>query len=371
MKPYLSIMTAGLLAFSISDLQAEVDTKLQLSSGYNSNPFRFNQQFAPQGSQYLQAKGQLDYTFKRGWSLGAGVDAEYYDQASDANQHNLSTDLSYRSGKASDYWQLKAMLKHRDKTYISRLTGERSRYAGEYLDDRYDYRQGELEWTKKDKLSRTLSHKWQLSYQRRDYQDYDQLNISDLDYQSFSISDQLRWKISKRQRHYFSAELTLRDYLNREQKNLQGDSLSNTELQYRYFSLGYRYRYTLKKRVEVNIEPQFELRRDNGSGYYDSDTIELASALEYRWSRHHQSQLDISYRDFSYGREPGLANDVEEEFNGEKRIDVSLNHTIKAPSLLGKKGAVKLSYEYRSADANRSAYQYDRSIVSAALSVRF
>lgn len=363
----------GLAVCSPIAFGAEITSKIGLKTGYNSNPFRFNDQFTITPANFIKINAKTEFSILKPWSVSAAVKHyEYEDSAKDANQTDIQLASELKFGKTSDHWGASLNFSQRDKTYVSRLKGGLSTYQGEALDERYDFQQSQFELFSKDKFSKKLRNKITLAYQRRDYHDYDSITISDLDYQSFSIIERFDIQPSKQHRNRIDFSFTLRDYVNREQKNAMGSSMADTRLQYHYFNAGYEYRYKSKNAVTTRLAADLENRTDNGEGYYDSNAIAASLGVNYHWSKKHSSTASIKWRDFAYQRDIELTSTGdEEEFNSETRTQLNLNHTISWPALLGKKGELQLSYKFKQADANRTAYQYQQQILQAGIKTRF
>lgn len=359
--------------FSPSILASDMDSKIIVETGYNSNPHRLNEQFEIQGASFVQLNASTEVTLLKPWTLSAAIKNESYDtNTQDANETEWQLASKLKFGKASDHWGASASFSQRDKTYISRLKGGPSSYQGESLDDRYDYQQTGFKLFSKDKINKTFRNKITFSYDLKDYQDYDTINISDLDYQAYTLKERFDIIAHKKHRNRFHAGFTLRDYLNREQKDSNGSSISGSQLQYHYTFAGYEYRYKNKKSLTTRAGFDWEKRTDNSSGYYDSNAITANLAIDYHWNTHHNSEIGLKWRDFAYQRDIELTSSgEEEEFNSETRLQLNLNHYIKWPALLGKKGELALGYQMKNANANRSAYQYQQQIIHAGIKLKF
>jgi len=362
-----------LSSFSSALFAAELDSKVDIQSGYNNNPYRFNDQFTIEGAGFMRVKAQTELKVLKPWSISAALKHHgYEDTATAANKTEWQLASELRFGKASDHWGASMSFNHLDKTYISRLNGGPSTYQGQSLDDRYDYYQSSLELFSKDKINKSLSNRISLSYDLKDYQDFDNISISDLDYQAITVDERFDIITNKHHRNRFSLAFTLRDYLNREQKDANGNSINGSQLQYHYTFAGYEYRYKANKRFKTQLAFDWENRIDNGSGYYDSNAVTANLALDFSWNKHHNSKMSLKWRDFAYQRDIELTSaGDEEEFNSETRLQMRLNHNIAWPALLGPQGEVQLGYQFKSADANRSAYQYQQQIIHGGIKLNF
>jgi len=351
----------------------KLNTSLSAKAGFDSNPYRLNDQFAIQGSDFIDYQVKAKIKFTKKLSLSAKGDFQDYGNSTIWGDNNtLTAHLKYKAGKFYKQRGVSLNYKQKDKTYVSRLNGTTSIYSGQNLDDRYDYQALNINAFRNFKLIKRVYNQFELDLTQKDYTDYPQLDITDVDYQSFKFTDILTIKANKRNTHSLNLSYESRLFSNREQKDNKGDEIVGTEMIFNYLDFGYHFQYRANKRTRVEFNTGFTQRTDNGSGYYDSQKLITGISSNYKWHKSSTLKFNYRYSDFAYLREPEISQiSNEEDFTSETKHVVKLTSTTRLPKFWYKQAYFEVKYSYTFADSNRQQYQYDRQIISSGLRISF
>ncbi len=330
--------------------------------GTDTNPYKFSEQYPVATSQYLDLnlKGKL-YISKR-WASELQLQTRQYQQDGNwADKQKSSIALQYkgRSKKRPSAFEMR--LEQQNKTYVSRLSGGLSTYSGESLDDRYDYTQLNLKWQKQIKLGRTLAWEYKTQFKQKNYQDFNSLNITDLDYRTVTLGNVFEHKINKRQKDEFSLELSYRLYTHREQVDIKGDDIANTQLG--YFDAAVAYEHTLKtsKRHKLAMTLGYEKRIDNGSGYYDNHRSKVELQSRYRFGGEGSLITSYQFSDYAYERDSNQSQTgTTDEYSANQKHQLKLNGRVNLGAFLPMNGQWLIGYRFEQVTADKAQYSYER-----------
>ena len=330
--------------------------------GTDSNPYKFSEQYSITTSQYLDlnVKGKV-YLSKR-WSSQLQLQTRQYQQNDDwADKQKAGIALQYKGRSKKNPSAFEIRLDQQDKTYVSRLNGGLSTYSGESLDDRYDYTQLKLKWQKQYKLSRSLAWQYETQFKQKNYQDFDSLNITDLDYRTLTLGNVFGHKINKRQKDEFSFDLSYRLYTHREQVDIKGGDIANTQLGYVDAALAYQYTLKTSKRHKLAMTLAYDKRVDNGSGYYDSHRAKIEFRSRYRVGGKGSLITSYQFSDFAYERESNQAQAGSvDEYSANQKHQLRLNGKINLSAYLPMNAQWLMGYRFEQVKADKPQYSYER-----------
>lgn len=368
------LITAALFSMaSINSHAVNVAGSLTAKTGYDSNPYRFNEQYSVVASEYQEYQARIKLKFSKKLSFMTKFNLQdYADSAEFADNQVIHASLKYQAGKFSKQRGISLNYKQKDKTYVSRLNGSTSTYNGQSLDDRYDYSQINLNAFRNFKLIKRVYNQLELDVNHKNYTDYPDLTITDFDYLGVKLTDTLAIRANKRNHHEIELAYESRFFTTREQKDAQGEEITGTEMAFNYLDLGYQYEYKPTKKTQFIMATGFTQRTDNGSGYYDSQKLALSFSAEQRWHKYSRIEASYGFSDFAYLREPEVSNiSNEEEFTSEIKHELGLKSKTRLPKSWIKGASIILAYNYTLADSNRSQYQYERHTLNAGFKLAF
>jgi hypothetical protein len=348
------------------------DISFTSTLGVDSNPYRFSNQYSITKAQYLQQDLSAKFSLNKYWFSKLSLrDVQYQQQENWADNQKLIGELSFKKGKRK---QKRFNLKYEqlDKTYVSRLSGGLSSYSGSNLNDRYNYQQLSSYWSQKITAARHLGWEYKIEYRLKDYDDFSSIGISDLDYQSLSLTNEFTHKISKALQHQASVKLTRRDYKDKRQKNLQGNDEANTELSYLDAHFNYQHLWQQTKRHKLSMSLGYLLRKDNGSGYYDSAESTLKLTSKYRLSAKTSFSAQYQYVDFAYDRPSTQTSDATtEEYSSHQQHRLKLNSKVSLNRYFPVNAQWLINFQYIDENSDKSQYAYERLIFETGLRFKF
>ena len=259
-----------------------------------------------------------------------------------------------------------------DKTYVSRSSGGLSSFSGTTLNDRYNYQQLSTFWSQQRATSRTTDWLYKFEYRIKDYEDYTAIGVSNLDYQLFTLTNQLDHKINKKHQQQVELKLSHREYKDKRQQDIEGNDIINSELTYLDTALGYEYSWQQKKRHNLAMSLDYVIRKDNGSGYYDSQKSTLKVTSKYRLNSKVSFTTQYQFIDFSYDRPSVKATDATtEDYSSHQQHRVKINSRFKLDRYLPITTQWLMGYQYVNEDSNTPQYTYERHIIETGLSFKF
>lgn len=376
-RQFNSTVKGGLVIASLFIAQATMANtfsgRIETKAGYDSNPYRLNDQFSIKGAEYLEYRLKAKLKFSDDLSVSANIFQQDYNSTPNwADNHTIGAVLRYKTGKFSKRKGISLAYKQKEKTYISRLKGSTTQYSNQSLDDRYNYQQISANSFMNFKLIKRVYNKLDIDITQKNYSDFSQLSITNFNYFGLKLSDTLLIKSNRKTQHSLGLSYESRLFDDREQKDSQGNEIAGTNMVFNYINAEYQYGYKLSKHNHIKFEAGYSQRTDNGSGYYDSQKFNSAITSNFRW--HKSSDIEVNYRysNFAYLREPEVSQvSNEEDFTSEEKHKVSLVNNTRIPKKWLKKAHLVLDYSYVLADSNRSQYQYQRQIISAGFKLAF
>ncbi len=390
--PHVHIFLISLLAFLIVNQASAAsptnnqDKPYQISFtstlGTDSNPYRFSDQFKTQGkqSQFLEHSLTAKYSLLPHWRTQLSLtDTQYQQKQSWADQQKWSTSLFFKKlkkrkkkylGRNQRLFNLK--YEQLDKTYVSRLSGGLSSYAGTLLNKRYNYQQLSTQYEQHINLSKRSQWQYELAYKNKDYENYANAGISDLDYQALNIENRFQHFLSKRQNQQWRLNLAHRQYDNKLQKNISGDDLKNTNLTYLDATLGYEHSWQSSKKHTASVSAEYMKRDDNSSGYYNSHESSITLGSKYRLANKSYISSQYQYTDFAYERPSVQTSDTTtQEYGSHQKHRIKLKGRVNLNPYLPLDANLLLAYQYEQVNADKSQYQYSRHILETGLKFKF
>jgi hypothetical protein len=221
-----------------------------------------------------------------------------------------------------------------------------------------------------------LSDAWTLRLQgdlrTRAYEDYSNLDLSNLDYDQFFGHARLRFRPSRSHDVQIGTSIGKRVYDDRRARALDTGFLEGTDLEFDFLNLEASWKFEINRQHDLRLAFNYNRRADNATGYYDTSLDRMGLRYRYRpdWSNRFSAQLE--YRDFDYENIPAelIINDEENvaPSNGtrltlsyDRRLVRNDERTIWLETLLS----------YDDFDSPNQNYIYDRTVARIGLVVDF
>lgn len=367
-----NIFSFTLLALASSHaLAATLDAELAL--GNDSNPFTLADTFNPESAAYidtkLRARQQLESL-----RLTAQIDHRAYDGLSGNGDNTMSKlEARYRSrykigdNRTISYFSLEYA--DRDKTYISHATGLPGTFSSQSIEDRYDYSRVGIKAKTNIYLDKQLKTDITLAMQNRDYEDYNISGLSNFDYQQVDLSNGWSYEKDEKNTFNFDIKLSQRTYDDKRERDLVGDTIAGTDLQYDMYSMSLAHEHIISKKYQSELKLYLANRSDSGPGYYDTSDLKLTALLRYSPDEKTEFDTSLTYRDYEYDN--NVIIDPDDEGNPGKNGYTLRFKMTKEMDLSQTPGELFAGLRYDDYDSNDSNYIYDRLQVFAGVKVKF
>ena len=366
-----NILKFALLAVASTHcLAATLDAELAV--GNDSNPFTLAEKFDPQSAAFVDAKIRARQNIES-MRLTAQIDNRSYEGLSgDGDRTTTKLEARYRKkykiadNRTISYFSIDYT--DRDKTYVSRSTGLPGTFSSQDIEDRYDYSRLGIKAKTNIYLDKKLKTAITLAIQDRDYQDYDISGLSNFDYRQFDLSND--WSYERDNHNTFDVDFKLskRIYDDKRQRDLQGDTLPGTDLEYDMFALSLAHEHVFSKNYLSKIELYLASRNDSGPGYYDTSDIKLTALLRYSLDPETEFNTSLTYRDYEYDN--NVIVDPDDEGNPGKEGYTLRFEMDRAIDLYELPGEFFAGIRYDDYDSNDSNYIYDRLQIFAGLRLK-
>jgi len=365
------------LAIAISTYSmniSAVDLTAAIAPGYDDNPFKLSDSLDPDGGWFLDTKVKLEHKADK-LRLRAQLKSRAYEgDLDDADTFAAKIDgrykTKYKLAEKDATSHLKLEYKHHDKTYVSRTTGVIGTDSGSDIPDRYDYNAWKLEAKTAVNVTEALTVGLQLDYREKDYEDYGFLGLSNRDYDQIGLTNDWVYKIDKKSKINLGLNIKNRDFDDKREKDLSGDDIAGTDLEYDYWSITMGYALDITKNLEARLKYAYEEKRDSGEGYYDTDYSRLSANLHYKVDDSLRVTGGITYQDRDYLND-SVVDENDEASPSTEGYTLNIGLDKKLASISDFPTSLFAGVKYDTYDSNDSVYEYDRSQVYVGIKVGF
>ncbi|MEW8237432.1 MAG: hypothetical protein AB2727_04490 [Candidatus Thiodiazotropha taylori] len=356
---------AGIMMFLLSHSGYAIALKADAAIGYDNNPFRLNDSFSSQDGKYLDLKMKAKQKFDNGITINAsGKSRNYNSSKSDANQFLFGIGAMYKHNaeiyNKKSTVKVAAGFKLKDKTYVSRFTGDIGEYGGNDISDRYDYNSFSLNASFDLKISKKLITEIGLNYRNRDYEDYNINGLSNLDYSQYYLTNDWTYKQNKKNKYDFKLYLGARNYDDKREKNLSGSEIAGSDLEYDYFGVSIGHRYKVDKDISISWELKYQDRKDSGTGYYDMDEIIADIGIKYRFISNWRFIGSLLYIDRNYPVRISISDENDIQSPDKQGYAIKFRFERELPEITRYDTRAYIGMIYEDYDSDEPAYVYDR-----------
>jgi len=350
-----------------------VELTAEVIPGYDDNPYRLADNLNPDSSLFLDTKIKLEHKTDK-IRLRAKVANRVHDGVEDADSLTAKLDARYKTkyelaGKDT-VAQVNVEYKYKDKTYVARTTGQVGTDSGNDISDRYDYDSWKVEAKTTVSLNKALKVGLQLDYKIKDYEDYNIAGLSDLDYDQIGLTNDWKYKIDKQSQFGLVLNVARRDFDNKREKNLLGNKIAGTDLEYDYWSLTTEYDRDITSKLKGALSYSYEERRGSGDGYYDTDYSRMSAKLRYKADDALRITGGITYKDREYLNTSSFdENDETSPSIDGYTINVGMEKDVMLASDFPT--SIVAGIRYDDYDSSNSFYEYDRFQVHAGVKIGF
>lgn len=365
-------LAIAISAYSVSAIA--VDLTAEIAPGYDDNPFRLADSLDPDSGLFLNTKVKLEHKTDKIRLRGRFDNRAYEGAVDDADTFTAKLDGRYKTkyelaGKEA-VSQVKVKYTHQDKTYVARSTGLIATDSGNNISDRYDYDSWAVDAKTTVSLTKVLKAGLQLEYKNKDYEDYNIAGLSDLDYDQIGLTNDWEYKIDRQSQFLLALNVAKRDFDNKREKDLLGNKIAGTDLEYDYWSIAATYDRDITKKLEASLQYVYEERRGSGDGYYDIDYSRASAKLRYKADDSLKITGGITYQDREYLNNAAFdENDDASPSTESYTIDLAMEKRIAFAS--GFPTSVIAGIRYDDYDSIDPVYEYERTQVYAGLKIGF
>jgi hypothetical protein len=290
----LRALSIGFVVWITGVMPADA-SEYRVVSGVDSNPYRladpgngqaiFNAVSADQDlSKYI---GKNNRMFLDVSGDGVLYQGDYKDASEWAVRARVGFKSKHRSPEVFHFrtrLQVEGELE-RD-TYVERSTGTVATFGGEDIGDRFDTNTVRFRSVIDAKPLSWLRSILDISAERVNYvEDYASLGITELDYEQGTAVAELKFRLSEAVTLSMSTPVSVRRYLNREARDLDGNLIPGSGLEYTYYGADAGLVFKPSRALRLSLKGSYELREDNESGYYDRTRLTGAMNMSYAFGQ--------------------------------------------------------------------------------------
>lgn len=358
----------------VAEVAMAAEFQLATGVGYDENPFRLNETFPAESDQFLLTEVRVDLGESSPFFARLTARTNHYLDQDRADSVFVTAVTGYETelGEAEHELRLSLIGVHSDRTYVSRFTGDTFQVRGFDAGDRYDYSRlgarAEIDFQIGEQTELMLD----LQYREQNYEDFDNLTISNLDYGQFIAQMALRSQWGSRLRYDIVLEGSQRDHDSRQARGIDGRLLPDSVLEYDYEMIGLNLRYRLTPRSFLYAEFELEDREDNAERYYSTEMYQTDLIYRHFGQDGSRFTLSASFRDNDYVRN-SLLQDIETEAEAPSSRGWRFNSQIQRA--IYQRGETTLYWfaeaNYWNYDSPRNFYEYSRLNIETGLRVEF
>lgn len=334
--------------------------------GLDTNPHRLNTALSPIEQQFASSELKFSTNYSRLFYFrGRAEKSVYFDDAR-ADKFTGSTSVSAKSKfkifNRKFKYKLGVSYRTQDRTYVSKRTGLVATFDGESIADRYDSSQinynGRLSYKPYPYLE------FEVTYQDREktYQEFEIPGLSNFDYQHGKVILGMNYESSDQGKFFLSGEIKNRTYLDKRGKDLLGNDIANTDLEYDYLSVDIGYTYRPDKKVRWKYTYNYEERRDNVSGYYNATSGYISILASHQIGDYHFFKGRLKYSKFSLINQidPG-DGPLEDEGKEKQGASIMFGYELIVATLFDTNIALYLELEHGNFVNSDISYTYEQS----------
>lgn len=371
------ILTATFLISLAIQTPVWAEVTGQLQYGYDTNPYRLADNLDQREEGFLDANLEVGHRFESGFGFALEADIwDYQGDADDADRLVLSGMLDYKLkskiGDRKAVYEARVKFTDLDRTYVSRTTGEIGESLATPTPDRYDTQSIDARARATFEVADDVDLRLMFDWRDRGYEDYTALDLSDLDYSHWSTGAELKFSPTKEHEISGGIMYRVRDYDSREGRDLAGDAVLDSELEYTFLRFDTEWKYRIDGQQVLSASYRHEQREDATSGYYDTTKREAAIRYLYKSINSHRLTLQAKYLDYSYDNNVLDAALENEESIGSRdgfKLTADYDHFLFSGGAANYWLSTSLTFEdYDSIEDN---YVYDRAIAQLGFKVEF
>jgi len=340
--------------------------------GYDTNPHRLSDALNPIEQQFAIADVRFSERFFKLISLRANASKSLYFDDRRADEFSGYASISLRSSfklwKEKFRYKFSANYRTKDKTYVSKTTGLVATFGGQSIADRYDSTQQNYLAAFSYEPNSYLDFELSYQYRTKEYQAFDIVGLSNLDYSHARYVLGIEYRPSKVGKFFLDGTIKNRDYTDRRGKDLNNVDVIDTNLSFSYWLLDMGYVYRPSKEVIWKYTYNYEERRDNVSGYFNSTSGFISISARHQVGDYQFFTGRIKYSKNSLiNQTQQSANPLDDENKDKQGGSVNIGYELVLATLFDTNFAFYIDVEYRHFISSDPLFTYDSGIASAGI----
>jgi len=349
-----------------------IDLYATTQAGLDSNPHHLTESHAPEQQEFIYTDIKLSTNYQKKFYAKASAKKTHFINDERGDWFKSKIDLLFKSkfklSKSKFRYRISADHNTYDKTYISKTTGNVATYNGQSIADRYDSTTTNFKALLSYKTKQNATFK---SYFQQRTKSYESLNIeglSNLDYGHNRFGFEVDYRVSDTGKFFADSGVTTRDYDDRRAKDLQGEDVLNTDLQYDYKDIKVGYSHRPEKGAHWKYTFKYSMRTDNNSGYWDSDSGYVSIYSKYQFGDWQSLSTTLKYSKFSYENQLDTSlESLDEETKERQGFSLKLNYQWTLATLFETEVALYVSLEAATFESSNIIYQYQQNSLAAGI----
>lgn len=364
----------GAIIASLTSNASAITLKAEVSPGYDSNPYKLSDSLDNGEAWFVDTN-----VFIKQKLAGLTLSGSLKNRAHEGSFNNADVftgrlkalyKKTYAISDKKVVSRLGIQTGFKDKTYVSRSTGDTGTFSGQKIEDRYDYDYWRLLGSSSIQLSDQVRTALALTYNNKSYDDQNITGISTLDYEQANLVNTWTFKHNSDGRFKLDLGIGERDYDNRRQKSKAGALVAGSDLKYFYHNVELSHRYKITQDLRTNVGIEYEERTDNGSGYYDTDKIKYSADVFYTVDKGFKLYAKSSYEDYEYDSLT-TTDENDEDLPGKQGYTVKLGVEKDLSELTDMPVLGFAGIRFDNFDSNDPVYEYDRYQAFMGIKVNF
>ena len=338
--------------------------------GIDTNPLALSDQHNPDSDLFLYGDINFSADYDKRFFIDAYTQQTVFIDDDRADWSRSKLDLGYKSkfkiGERRIRYEFSTDVTDRDKTYVSKTTGEEATFGGESIEDRYDYVSQNYNAMISYRNQQRIKFKLEYQFRDKDYDDFTDLGLSDFDYEHDRLRLSIDIPVAESGRFVGRVGTTDREFKDKRADDLNGDDIPDSDLEYDYDSYELDYYYRPSKTFRFSALLDYVTRSDNAVGYADTTYQSLALSGKYSLSDNETLEVSIRFSNYEYDNR-NVTDELsleEDEFDQEiQRIILEYEKVLSSAD--DRELTSYLSLEIFDVESTDARYEYDRNIIAA------
>lgn len=319
----LTMTAATLLSQSGQAHDLEID--LLLGADSNPNELQESYQYINTAVAYGESRIELSHTpVRTGFYYQLEAESSLYQDDPGAisnpkyaEKTRTHADLGFKWRPRMKYgrarYKFEMNYSSRDTTFVDNSTGNIAVFNGEEIGDRFDAAWSGVSISGDLPISEEADFVFDLDAKDKQYESYETLGLSNLDYLQYDLEMGFKKWIWPRTELVTLINAGVRQFVDKRTRDDQGAIVANSDLQYTLLGVDNSLEYNFTDRWKWRLGFKIDQRKDNEDGYYDTTEGEVFTRVQYRNGNYVKFVFSAAYVNRRYDNIDQVLNITEEE----------------------------------------------------------